>query len=210
MPASARAAAEVPVAGYAYLGPESILTALGAALVEGLVALCAAAGVANRVAARPRRIEAANARGETREVIPQSKRRGNPCPVRPLVYDITIRARQTPQSDPLLMNDTTTAPEDFDGFLLDFIPLHDGVWSLTGIDDDRPVAMWSRPHAERYDQRLREATAREKAAEWALGDVTAKNLPACITKAETTLAIARAERALWAERVRVIYAAKGE
>ena len=108
------------------------------------------------------------------------------------------------------MNDTTTAPADFDGFLLDFIPLHDGVWSLCGIDDDRPVAMWSRPHAERYDQRLRESTAREKIAEWALGDVTAKNLPACITKAEVTLATARAERAMWAERLRVIYAAKGE
>jgi len=108
------------------------------------------------------------------------------------------------------MSDTTTVPEDFDGFLLDSIPLHDGVWSLYGIDDDRAVAAWSRPHAERYDQRLRESTAREKIAEWALGDVTAKNLPACITKAEVTLATARAERAMWAERLRVIYAAKGE
>ena len=108
------------------------------------------------------------------------------------------------------MNDMTTVPEDFDGFLLDSIPVHDGVWSLYGIDDDRPVAAWSRPHAERYDQRLREATAREKIAEWALGDVTAKNLPACIAKAEATLAIARAERTLWTERLRVIYAARDE
>ncbi|WP_411278556.1 hypothetical protein [Gemmatimonas sp.] len=108
------------------------------------------------------------------------------------------------------MNDTTTVPEDFDGFLLDSIPVHDGVWSLYGIDDDRPVAVWSRPHAERYDQRLREAAARETVAEWALGDVVAKNLPACITKAESTLATARAERALWAERLRVIESFKPE
>lgn len=88
--------------------------------------------------------------------------------------------------------------------------MHDGVWSLYGIDDDRPVAMWSRQHAERYGQRLRKATARENIAEWALGDVTAKNLPACMTKAEAMLATARAERVLWAERLRVIYAAKGD
>ncbi|WP_310570220.1 hypothetical protein [Gemmatimonas sp.] len=108
------------------------------------------------------------------------------------------------------MHSTTTVPEDFDGFLLDSIPVHDGIWSLYGIDDDRPIAMWSRPHAERYDQRLREASAREQIAEWALGDVTAKGLPACITKAEETLASARAERALWAERVRVIQSYKPE
>jgi hypothetical protein len=102
------------------------------------------------------------------------------------------------------MHSATTVPEDFDGFLLDYIPVHDGIWSLYGIDDDRPLAAWSRPHAERYTQRLAEATAREKIAEWALGDVTAKNLPACITKADATLATARAERAMWAERLRVM------
>lgn len=115
-------------------------------------------------------------------------------------------ARSTGQfpSRPADMNATTTVPEDFDGFLLDFIPVHDGIWSLSGIDDDRPIAAWSRPHAERYDQRLTEATAREKVAEWALGDVTAKNLPACIAMAEATLATARAARAMWAERLRVV------
>jgi hypothetical protein len=115
-------------------------------------------------------------------------------------------ARQTGQFPfrPADMTATTTVPEDFDGFLLDFIPVHDGIWSLSGIDDDRPVAAWSRPHAERYDQRLTEATAREKVAEWALGDVTAKNLPACIAMAEATLATARAARAMWAERLRVV------
>ena len=115
-------------------------------------------------------------------------------------------ARLTGQvpSRPADMTATTTVPEDFDGFLLDFIPVHDGIWSLSGIDDDRPVAAWSRPHAERYDQRLTEATAREKVAEWALGDVTAKNLPACIAMAEATLATARAARAMWAERLRVV------
>lgn len=106
------------------------------------------------------------------------------------------------------MNTTPNVPEDIDGFVLDSIPVHDGVWSLAGIDDDRPVAAWSRPHAERYTQRLQEATDRERAAEWALADVTAKQLPACVTKAEETLAAARADRAYWAERVRVIYAAK--
>ena len=115
-------------------------------------------------------------------------------------------ARLTGQfpSRPADMTATTTVPEDFDGFLLDFIPVHDGIWSLSGIDDDRPVAAWSRPHAERYDQRLTEATAREKVAEWALGDVTAKKLPACIAMAEATLATARAARAMWAERLRVV------
>ena len=53
-----------------------------------------------------------------------------------------------------MQSETTTVPEDFDGFLVDYIPVHDGIWSLYGIDDDRPVAMWSRPHAERYAQRL--------------------------------------------------------
>ncbi len=103
-----------------------------------------------------------------------------------------------------MQSETTTVPEDFDGFLLDYIPVHDGIWSLYGIDDDRPVAAWSRPHAERYEQRLREATAREKIAEWALGDVTARNLPACMAKAEATLATARLATALWAERLRVV------
>ena len=82
--------------------------------------------------------------------------------------------------------------------------MHDGIWSLSGIDDDRPVAAWSRPHAERYAQRLAEATSREKVAEWALGDVTAKHLPASIALAEATLATARAARAMWAERLRVV------
>lgn len=99
---------------------------------------------------------------------------------------------------------STTVPEDFDGFLLDFIPLNDGVWSLYGIDDDRPVAAWSRYHAERYAARVTEATAREKISEWALADVTAKNIPAAMVKATQTLAVARAATALWTERLRVV------
>ena len=91
-----------------------------------------------------------------------------------------------------------------------YIPVHDGIWSLCGIDDDRPVAMWSRPRAERYDQRLREATERERIADWALADVSAKGLPVCITKTEETLATARADRAWWSERVRVIQSFKPE
>lgn len=99
---------------------------------------------------------------------------------------------------------STTVPEDFDGFLLDSITVNDGIWGLYGIDDDRPVAMWSRAHADRYAERLTVATEREKIAEWALGDVTARNNPACVTKAEVALATARAERAMWAERLRVV------
>ncbi len=105
---------------------------------------------------------------------------------------------------------STTVPEDFDGFLLDYIPVTDGIWSLYGIDDDRPVAMWSRAHAERYAERLTVATERERIAEWALNDVTAKNNAACISKAETSLATARAERAMWAERLRVVNSFKPE
>lgn len=220
-PARARAAADVPVAGYAYVGPLSVLLAPTVALIEDGVpdgvadglggALCPDTGIASGEAARLNSREAAMARGNLREVMgnnldSENGRYGNR---RHCLSDFIIvlsRPLHTPVSSirPADMSATPTVPEDFDGFFLDFIPVHDGIWSLSGIDDDRPIAAWSRPHAERYDQRLTEATAREKVAEWALGDVTTKNLPACIAKAEATLAAARAARAMWAERLRVV------
>lgn len=88
-------------------------------------------------------------------------------------------------------------PEDIDGFLLDAIPTTDGVWSLYGIDDDRPVNAWSSYHATRCVEQLTIARARVKAAEWALADVQARGLAACIAKAGAHLARARAELADW-------------
>jgi len=107
-------------------------------------------------------------------------------------------------------SDATTSyvPEDFDGFLLDAIPLRDGVWSLYGIDDDRKIAAWSRPHVERCVERLRESRARVRVSEWALGDVTTRGHVACIAKAALTLATARAELAEWESRARVFEAAR--
>ena len=84
-PARARAAADVPVAGYAYAGPLSRFTAPGAASVEdGLAdggdgARCAATGVASRVAVRPSSREAAKVRGERREVIWYHLAGADPC-----------------------------------------------------------------------------------------------------------------------------------
>ncbi|NCW45978.1 MAG: hypothetical protein EBV77_11050 [Gemmatimonadaceae bacterium] len=42
---------------------------------------------------------------------------------------------------------SASIPDDFDGFLLDAIPITDGIWSLYGIDDDQPVDAWSSFHA---------------------------------------------------------------
>lgn len=88
-------------------------------------------------------------------------------------------------------------PEDIDGFLLDAIPLNDGVWSLYGIDDDRPVDAWSSYHATRCVEQLAIARARVTAAEWALADVQARGLVPCIAKAGAHLARTRAELADW-------------
>lgn len=98
------------------------------------------------------------------------------------------------------MNSTDVAlsvPEDIDGFLLDAIPTTDGIWSLYGIDDDRPIDAWSSFHAARCVEQLTIAKARVKAAEWVLADVQGRGIVPCIAKAGAHLARARAELADW-------------
>ena len=92
---------------------------------------------------------------------------------------------------------SVSIPDDFDGFLLDAIPIADGIWSLYGIDDDRPVDAWSSFHATRCVEQLAIARARVKAAEWALADVQARGIAACVAKAGAHLARTRAELADW-------------
>lgn len=93
-------------------------------------------------------------------------------------------------------------PEDLDGFVLDSIPVNDGVWALYGIDDDRPVDAWSSFHAARCVDQLAISQARVKAAEWALADVQARGIVPCIAKANAHLAHARAELAGWEAQAR--------
>ena len=92
---------------------------------------------------------------------------------------------------------SVSIPEDIDGFLLDAIPTNDGIWSLYGFDDDRPMDAWSSFHATRCVEQLAIARARVKAAEWALADVQARGIAPCIAKAGAHLARARAELASW-------------
>lgn len=92
---------------------------------------------------------------------------------------------------------SVSLPDDIDAFLLDAIPTNDGIWSLYGIDDDRPVDAWSSHHATRCVEQLAIAQARVKAAEWALADVQARGIVPCIAKAGAHLARARAELADW-------------
>ena len=92
---------------------------------------------------------------------------------------------------------SVSIPDDFDGFLLDAIPITDGIWSLYGIDDDRPVDAWSSFHATRCVEQLAIARARVKAAEWGLADVQARGIAACVAKAGAHLARTRAELADW-------------
>lgn len=99
-------------------------------------------------------------------------------------------------------------PDDFDGFLLDAIPTTDGIWSLYGIDDDRPMAAWSSYHATRCVEQLPIARARVKAAEWALADVQARGLAACIAKAGAHLARVRAELSDWEAQAHRLEAAR--
>lgn len=88
-------------------------------------------------------------------------------------------------------------PDDLDGFVLDSIPVNDGIWALYGIDDDRPIDAWSSYHATRCVEQLAIARARVKAAEWVLADVQARGIASCIAKAGAHLARSRAELADW-------------
>jgi hypothetical protein len=92
---------------------------------------------------------------------------------------------------------TLAASTDIDGFLLDYIPTTDGIWSLAGFDDDRSVFAWSPAHATRCVEQLAIARNRVAAAEWALADVQRRGLAAAVAKAGAHVARARAELAEW-------------
>jgi hypothetical protein len=92
-------------------------------------------------------------------------------------------------------------PTDFDAFLVDYIPVTDGIWSLAGIDDDRPVFGWGRFHAVRCVEQLALARERARIAEWALADVQPRNLPMATAYAAAHVARTREDVALWSARV---------
>jgi hypothetical protein len=101
-----------------------------------------------------------------------------------------------------------TVPADFDAFLVDYIPCADGLWSLVGIDDDRPIDAWSSAHAARCVQMLPIARSRVSVAEWALADVQARGIVPCIARAAANLARARADLADWQAQARRLEAAR--
>lgn len=97
---------------------------------------------------------------------------------------------------------------DIDAILLDSFTTHDGIWGLYGIDDDRPVAMWSGFHAVRCVERLAQSRSRVAVAEWALADVTRRGATSCIAGAAATLAEARADHATWVAQAHRLEAAR--
>ncbi len=97
---------------------------------------------------------------------------------------------------------TLATSTDFDAFLVDYIPVNDGVWSLAGFDDDRSVFAWSSYHATRCVEQRAIARNRVAAAEWALADVQQRGLEAAVAKAAAHVARARAELAEWEAKTR--------
>lgn len=94
---------------------------------------------------------------------------------------------------------------DIEGWLIETVPVNDGIWSLYGIDDDRPIAAWSAPHYDRALSQVAIAHARVAAAEWAHGDLAARGAGAALLeKAERTLSAAKASLAEWeAQKARI-------
>jgi len=87
---------------------------------------------------------------------------------------------------------------DIDGWLLEFVPTADGIWSLYGIDDDRPMAAWSGHHYTRALEASAIARSRVAVAEWTVNDVTTRGAGAgVVANAQATLAVAQAELAAW-------------
>jgi hypothetical protein len=98
--------------------------------------------------------------------------------------------------------------KDIDSIIIETMSVHDGILGFIGFDDDRPVSMWSSYHADRCVQRLREATARVKVANWALADVTARGATNAIARAQHTLDAAKADQAVWTAQARRLEAAR--
>ena len=100
---------------------------------------------------------------------------------------------------------------DLDGWLLESIPTTDGIWSLYGIDDDRPMAAWSGPHLERALSQRTLTASRVAAAEWALGDLQQRGASAAaIAKVQGEVAAAKAEWGAWDAQVRRQISARSE
>lgn len=100
---------------------------------------------------------------------------------------------------------------DLDGWLLESIPTNDGIWSLYGFDDDRPMAAWSGPHLERALAQRTLTASRVAAAEWALGDLERRGASAAhIAKVQGEVAAAKAEWSAWDAQVRRQLSARSE
>ncbi len=97
---------------------------------------------------------------------------------------------------------------DIDSIIVETMTVHDGIFGFIGIDDDRPLAAWSGPHAMRCVQRLAEAHSRVAVAEWALTDVTSRGAHDCVARAQSTLAAARADVAAWQAQAARLEAAR--
>jgi hypothetical protein len=97
---------------------------------------------------------------------------------------------------------------DIDSIIVETMTVHDGIFGFIGIDDDRPLAAWSGPHATRCVQRLAEARSRVAVSEWALADVTARGAHDCVARAQANLAAARADHAAWQAQASRLEAAR--
>jgi hypothetical protein len=98
---------------------------------------------------------------------------------------------------------------DLDAWLLDTIPTTDGIWSLYGIDDDRPMATWSGPHYERALSQRAICASRVAALEWGLNDVRTRGASAtAVSNAEAHLSAAKAAWSEWDAQVSRISGAR--
>jgi hypothetical protein len=92
--------------------------------------------------------------------------------------------------------------EDLDAILFEYILPTDGIWSVYGIDDDRPMAAWSGPHYARANEQHALAQSRVAAAEWRLNDVRTRGAnSAVIANSERELAAAQAELGGWVAQI---------
>lgn len=92
--------------------------------------------------------------------------------------------------------------EDLDALLFEYIPTTDGIWSLCGFDDDRPMDAWSGHHLTRALEQREIAQGRIAAAEWRLNDVRMRGANAAtVLNSEQELAIAKEELGGWTAQI---------
>ncbi len=107
-----------------------------------------------------------------------------------------------------LLPATTMRQRDIDSIIVETMSDHDGILGFIGFDDDRPVSLWSSYHADRCVIRLRQARSRVQVATWALSDVTTRGAVNCIENAQSTLAAAHVDLAVWEAQARRLEAAR--